>query len=342
MGARRLAFGAIGGAVAAVLIGVAADAEPAPARVEAPIVQTVLPDGDIRYSISVKVDGAPVEAMLDTGSTGLRLLPGAVPPALAGRHGRQTVYGYASGVEFRGEIVNTDLAIGQASSSRSVALDVVKSVDCRRDRPDCPASRVDLADFRIAGRGVPGQGFEAILGTNLSEADAANPLEAVGARAWIVTLPKPGDAAPGKLILNPDADDLQGFSLFKLNAALADVPGGFHDAVPGCLVNLEGRRQLCGPVLLDSGSPGIRIVADHPPGVGPWRPGMAAAVTFADGDSLLTARFSADGDLPSSVSFTPAPERAREPARVVAGPLLFHAFSVLYDPVRGVVGLKPR
>ena len=46
-------------------------------RIEIPIAQTRLSDGNIRYSVPVSIEGAPpVAAMLDTGSAGLRILAG--------------------------------------------------------------------------------------------------------------------------------------------------------------------------------------------------------------------------------------------------------------------------
>ena len=49
-------------------------------RVEVPIKQTVLTNGVIRYSVPVKIGNAsPIDAALDTGSTGLSVLRAAVP-----------------------------------------------------------------------------------------------------------------------------------------------------------------------------------------------------------------------------------------------------------------------
>ena len=50
-------------------------------RVEVPIRQTKISDGVIRYSVPVSIDGGgPIDAELDTGSFGLRILERAVTP----------------------------------------------------------------------------------------------------------------------------------------------------------------------------------------------------------------------------------------------------------------------
>jgi hypothetical protein len=68
-------------------------------RVEVPIEQIVLSDGEIRYFIRVSVGASSVvNAMLDTGSSGLRLLRGAIPDSAYAITGQPSSYNYDSGV----------------------------------------------------------------------------------------------------------------------------------------------------------------------------------------------------------------------------------------------------
>lgn len=53
-------------------------AAPTSARLVVPINQTVLHDGTIRYSIGMRINGQRFRVMLDSGSTGLRLMPRVV------------------------------------------------------------------------------------------------------------------------------------------------------------------------------------------------------------------------------------------------------------------------
>ena len=64
-------------AIAPALHARAADAP----GLEVPIREVVLSDGVRRYAVTLTVDGVPIEAQLDTGSTGLRILA----PALSGK-----------------------------------------------------------------------------------------------------------------------------------------------------------------------------------------------------------------------------------------------------------------
>jgi hypothetical protein len=62
--------------LAMMLAGLPAAPVPAVAaeRVEVPLHQRVLSDGNIRYFVTLSVAGSrPLDAMLDTGSTGLRM-----------------------------------------------------------------------------------------------------------------------------------------------------------------------------------------------------------------------------------------------------------------------------
>jgi hypothetical protein len=88
-------------------------------RVEVPIKQTALSDGEIRYSIPANVGASSaIDAMLDTGSSGLRVLLGAVPESAYSVTGQASVYGYGSGVRFTGVIANSVITIGGPPPTR--------------------------------------------------------------------------------------------------------------------------------------------------------------------------------------------------------------------------------
>ena len=232
-------------------------------RVEVPIRQTVLSDGNIRYSVPVSVgSGAPFDAMLDTGSFGLRVLSAAVSPDQYEATDLQRAYPYGGGARLRGIIARAVVKVGDASTGQPIPIQVVQSVDCTEERPRCAASKMSAEDYRIGGDGLAGQGFGAILGASLrtapAEMGANNPLSAM-ADSWIVLLPPPGDPSPGRLILNPAADDLTGFRMFSLSQQPdhGGEPGWIDTKLPGCLVDDRSKQRLCAPVMLDSGAPGI-------------------------------------------------------------------------------------
>jgi hypothetical protein len=184
------------------------------ARVEVPVRQVRLSDGVIRYSVPVSVGGSRVEAMLDTGSFGLRVLAGALPPGQYAPTQIQRNFSFASGAQFRGMIATAVVGIGGASTGAAVPIQVVGQVDCVARMPNCPASRVSPSRYGIGGNGLGGEGFQAILGLSLRSPHvymgAANPLASVGTRRWIVILPRP-EGGPGVIIINPDPSELVGF-----------------------------------------------------------------------------------------------------------------------------------
>ena len=236
-----------------------------PARVEVPISQRRLSDGTTRYSVPVRVGGGrAIEAMLDTGSFGLRVMQRVVLPQ---RYQPTTVvrrYHFASGVVLEGMLAKADIAIGDAKTDAPVVIQIVQSVTCGQLKPDCPAAWLDAADYRIGGDGLPGEGFTAILGLSMRappvSSPALNPLDFIGDRRWIIVLPRPDDTAPGKLIINPGADEVEGFQTFPvLLHPYSDTGSGGkalrESQMPGCLDGQTPDQDDCQPVLMDTGAP---------------------------------------------------------------------------------------
>src|SRR5947208_2231838 len=58
-----------------------ATAQAPPARTELPIHAVKLSNGAVRFGVPIRIGATALEAALDTGSTGLRVLPGALAAA---------------------------------------------------------------------------------------------------------------------------------------------------------------------------------------------------------------------------------------------------------------------
>jgi hypothetical protein len=312
------------------------------ARTVIPITQTVLPDNDIRYAVPINIGGVALNALLDTGSTGLRVLSPALPATAYSDTGQPSVYAYGAGDRFSGTIATANVTIGGAGADMTFQL--VQSIGCMAFAPDCGAANLAIANYGIGGDGLANQGFPAILGASLAPGDAANPLSALGASRWIIELPEPGQSGPGALILNPNAADLAGFQNFALTPVPATPQSGpnfWQDALPGCLNDQSAGATICGPTVLDTGSPGI--VAYRPGSLSAplWSPDDAASLAFtASGSaSAATIAFRADNFPGSGMIEAPA---SGEAAALVAGVLPFFADDVLYDADAGTIGLRPR
>jgi hypothetical protein len=305
-----------------------------PVRVELPIRQTVLPDGELRYSIPVKLGATEVEAMLDTGSTGIRALPGALAASDFEASDRDSTYVYGSGVELKGTVAHATLALGDLVSPAPVSFEAVQTVDCEEHTPHCPATHVSLADYGIGGSGIPKQGFRAIFGTLFREAEVDSPLIALGVTRWIVLLPQPGDSAPGKLILNPDADEAAGYTMFRL-----ENPHNIS-AIPGCLINDDSKARICGRVLFDSGEDGILVESHGAIDGFPWAAGTIAEIYLQDERGHRGGLSFTAGSQPyAAMAIDPHSDL---PFVRISGAAPFYAVSVLYDASEGEVGIKPR
>ena len=93
------------------------------ARVEVPILQRQLSDGTIRYSVPVRIDGGPdVDAMLDTGSFGLRVMQQVLSARPYHPLPVARPYHFGSGVVFEGMLAKARVAVGARRDERAGGL----------------------------------------------------------------------------------------------------------------------------------------------------------------------------------------------------------------------------
>ncbi len=303
-------------------------------RSEIPIRSVVLSDGAQRFSIPVTVGAATVEAGLDTGSAGLRILPGVLGPADARPTGRRDHMGYGGGAEFEGEAARAHVAVGAVAGDMEVEL--ITAVGCTAAKPGCPAGKADLQRFGVQGDGLPGEGFKAIAGVIMGDVAIPSLLNGVGARSWIVELPRPGEAAPGRLVVNPSAEETAGYVRLKVSGGRS----GLHDSVPGCL-RAQGGANVCGQVTFDSGAPGVQVL-----GAGRFEAaGQAARLEIGPAGAPVAATGLVFGRRAQSshLAVEPPPRALEGRGAVIrAGILPYYAWSVLYDPGAGEIGVKAR
>lgn len=328
--------------------GLAAPAAAEGTRVVVPIRRTVLPDGVVRYSVPVSVGGgAPIDALLDTGSFGLRILASALSPDQYRATDTERRFPYGSGALLSGPIATATVRVGDAETAAPIGFQLVRSVGCTERMPNCPAGSVSAERYGIGGDGLADQGFKAILGTSLlrapAEVAANSPLPDLVDSSYLVILPRAGDDAPGELILNPAPEEAAGFALFRLEPQ-ADAGGGaapgWKDArLPGCATQDRGRPK-CAPTLLDTGAPGLAILTSDAKQRAAIGPGHAMAVEFDRDGAHAAASFTTDGGAASGV--TTGPPRGDFGPRIIAGTAIVEAFALLYDVRAGTVGLKPR
>ena len=293
-------------------------------RIEVPIKQTVLTDGNIRYSIPIAVAGSrPLDIMLDTGSTGLRMLPGAFPDSAYTLTNQPSVYGYGSGVRLNGVVATVPVSLGGIAAPVSIPAQLVQKVDCFPGKPQCPASRLSQADYGIGGDGLPRQGFRGIIGVATARGPVDNPLIVIGAQTWIVLLPRPGETAPGKLIISPDPGELAGYVRVAITGE-----GGMHDDIHGCLELEKTQKMICGSMLLDTGAPGIHIDSNDASQTQGWTKGDPIAVVLQGiRGGQARAAFKVGDNQPSRISASLDP-KLTQPS-IMAGTQPYFLFSAL-------------
>jgi hypothetical protein len=336
----RRALAVLTAAVASASSPHVAGAAGAPVRAEAPIREVALSNGDRRYAVPIRIGGTALDAGLDTGSSGLRVLQRAVPPEALRPSGRGSSYSYGAGAKLDGVVARADVSMGELTGATEVEL--VRHVGCSGDKPHCAAGSIPVEQYGIQGDGLPGEGFGAILGANMASAEIPSLLAGIGARRWIVELPRPGEPGPGRLVLNPSDAEVQGFVRLPIAQRYADRQGGMHDGVSGCLRDEGSGRHVCGTVLLDTGAPGIRVLAPDAP-VPPWPEGTPATLTFMgrDGRPAAVERL-VIGRREHASRLTAERQDAAPAPAIFAGLSPYFAFTVLYDPQHGEIGLKPR
>lgn len=248
--------------IAALMLSLVTGSSEAAQRFEVPITRHILPDGNVRFTVPVRVgDGPTIPAMLDTGSYGLRILARALPRHQYEPTGFGLPFNFQSGLIFHGPTVQERIQIGLPGPRFQTAIQVVRSMSCQKSRPDCPASQLPPVEFGIGGNGIPYQGFEAILGLSLRWSNAPNavlnPLGKVGDRRWIVILPRPGSETRGKLIINPDARDMAGFQPVALRRRPSEhggPPQPLDLGIPNCPEAPLAQQVNCPIMPLDSGA----------------------------------------------------------------------------------------
>ena len=306
-------------------------------RSEVPIREVVLSDGARRYAVSIIVGATKIEAGLDTGSSGLRVLPVTLGAADAKTTLKRSSISYGSGAKLDGMVGEATVRIGDLS--QTIDIQLISAVGCVANKPDCPTNKVELMHYGIQGDGLKGEGFKAILGINMGDVEIKTPLAALGAARWIVELPIPGSGKSGRLILNPSDAELADYTLHKIDPAFARA-GGMHDAIPACLINIGTKQQFCAPTLLDCGAPGVEVINGLTGK--PWPNETPAVLVFTEGDKVKRSITFVVGQKAQASRLTFRQNTQIRYPQIHAGILPYFALSVAYDPAAGVVGLKPR
>jgi len=219
-----------------------------------------------RLGIDVMFGTKTLRFLFDTGSGGLRVLASAVPPDAAQRTGASASGGYASGIMLHGEQAIARLSIADPSVVQSTQIELVDSITCADQRPNCPA----------ANGGTPvmfGRLFSGIFGASNATVPRGgcciNPFEAFNeyGKQYLVH----ANMSAPTVTLKPDSAMLAKFTMIP-------VP---RNLMPrGCIHIPTAVNDICGEVLFDTGAPGIQVTTNTIAANGQVRAEIPARLTI--------------------------------------------------------------
>ena len=291
-------------------------------RAELPVRLIDLPNGDRRFATTMTIDGRTVEVGIDTGSTGLRVLPRGLAAAGRAAKGPHVTYSYGAGTAFEGEAIVVPVAAGAIAGFVKVMR--IAAVGCAADHPACPVAHADLTAYGIQGDGIAGQGFAAILGIRLKGDQIDNPFEQLGITQWIVELPRSAKEE-GRIILNPEETEIAAFAQLAVDA---------DGTSTGCLA---GPERICGRAFFDSGAAGLRVIRATPFRV--WPNGTPATIIVGSGPEAQSMNVTI-GRRDQARVLIAAPGGAD--TRLSLGFAPYFQWYVLYDSEHHRVGVRPR
>ena len=286
-------------------------------------------DDGLRLYAQVTVGGAPLRVLVDTGSTGLRVVESKVPAAATAPAGPAGPTAYGSGVQITGTVARTSVALGPVTSPGPVPVELVTGTSCLPRRPRCGA-----AD----GRTPPSFGgqFDGILGIAPGFApQVPNPLWYLGAVGHVYTIhhdPAGGDA----LVLG---DPATGYTLEHLSPEprtdrLPDGPPPWRSRIDVCFdARPLPAGHVCSPTLLDTGTPSLATIN---------APGAASAVPAGTALHLGTpGAWSVDYTVGPADAAQVAPPPSGNQGSVIGLPAFARA-DVRFDLDAGSIGIRAR
>ncbi len=364
--ATAAAIGLVGGAFVALPAGVAAATAPAahpaarpgghpaqrPAAFAAPkAAEGAVPAGSIPFSVAdpdtaprpvvtVEIGGVQLLLLLDTGSTGIRVVADKIPSSAVAVTGAARAYGYGSGIQLHGDQANADVVLAGYHTG-PLPIELVRSTDCFADKPDCPAAHgVKPAMFGGVLDGIMGVSPEEISGL-------VNPLWGVQdpagnhiGRQFAVRY-DPAQVS-GEILLNVPA---AGYGLAQLprtpplnhkrsrpaSAANPAKPPSWNPRAVQTCVEGTGLAKTCGPAMFDSGTPEFAL---NVPG--------APAATWPAGRSLTVgvpaARWSATYSTGAGTGVTVADAPSTDTSGTLIGLPAFAQGPIRFDLAAGTVG----
>ena len=309
--------------------------------------------GDIAFVVKVKIGTTEVDALVDTGSSGLRIVDGVVTATdLASRSNTAVQAAYGSGTVVEGVVATANVSLGALTTAAPIKLEIVTSAHCSAAKPGCPVANTSFDQF--AFKGAAGGTYKAIIGVGMrngpNSQQVANPIAQLPMKpAYVIDIGAYG-ATTGVLRIGPTPVQVAGFKTITHPAlpngvALDNGVGAFDDRqMPVCIVNTTQSKTFCLDALFDCGNGTTDINASAAAGNGNIPVGNVVDV------SLLTTLDPTSAPLGTYAVTVAAPPKAGLDKFVIAqdasdiiniGTSVFFRFQVYLDQANGIEGVDP-
>ena len=319
----------------------AARAEVNDERTEIPI-NLVTIRGVQRYWINLTINQSKaLPVAIDSGSGGLVVLK-SWPNLSSGTPTSPeytSVYGDGkSGFVLRLKNTTATLQLGSNAKTRSVDIGLVENAACQTANSTCETARTKSRNYLFLGDGVPGAGFQAIMGIGPDGEHTPNPLFSF-AETWIIELPSEKSKVPGRLILNPNTADLEGFKIFEFVDANRVGKPVMMAGLPGCLFAQSKPIKVCGTMHFDTGAARYEVYSNDKSTFGLLANAGSYRLEIGEAENKMTWEFkAAKSEFEYNDHFK---------AQNVLEGIFIHAksyqiFSAYYDLKHNRMGLKPR
>jgi hypothetical protein len=299
--------------------------------------------GSTRYTVEIQIgDDPPMQVLLDTGSSGLRVLSPAVSPSAAPLSETPVTYSYHSGLVMTGVVATADVHIG-GRTARAIPIMVTEEIGCAATRPTCSAAGKTVDDYMLFGP------FRAVLGVGLrngaTSQGVASPFAQLdGHPSFAIRSPDyGGDAAV--LDFAPDPSVFASYTLPQQPSSLPDGTPSWDDryGLPACLHDRTAGVDYCLPAELDSGNPTTYVEwAAHDGAPSTLAAGTEVGVELGPTAAPLASYQFVVGETQPLSADVVEIEAASGNAFMNTGTAAFFHNDVLYDPQHGTIGLLPR
>lgn len=299
-------------------------------------------------TVPIAVGGAPAQPFLvDTGSAGLRVMADSVSTGAVTRTGTKLKEVYTDGTELLGEEATALVAIGTASTSAPIHIQLIDTIDCVPSKPSCPASSVGNDFFKKWGMvGIVGVG----MGNSFASPSTFSPIAQLDdpyKSGFVVHLGAFGaPAGTATLTLGVRGLDASVFHAVSLSAASSPLPNGapaWKDAAIDVCYALDGTSitHECAPSIFDTGATATfwnsKSVPSSALSSGVLKPGSVFHATIESG-----------ADKPFDMTLTVgSPATASDDMVIVSsgfntnlGLTPFFRFDIAFDLEKGAIAFK--